>query len=142
MLMDKKWAFQTSGGSEAFATSGTTQLNSDYIDTRKVPGSTDNPRTGYADGGKDLYLYIQTTSTAGSAAKGASFQFDFADSADGSTFAAVASKTVALATANAVNTMLWRYALPAGIRRYIRVQATGAASMTGAINFNAWIATS
>lgn len=129
MLLDSKWTFKTSGGSEDLATNATTGVTSDYIDLKAV--------SGYADGGGELTAVGRVKSTT--AAAGASFTITLTDcDTSGGTYVAVGTKTVALASAVA-NSVLFEIPFPAGIREFVKLTITPAASMTGALTVNAGV---
>ena len=131
MISDAKWRFKTSGGSEDLATSGTTEVTSDYIGL--VAG-------GYADGGSELVARVRVKSTT--AAVGASFNVAVMECAtSGGTYTVAVQKTVPLASVIA-GTEIAALRLPLGLKKFIELVVTPAASTTGALTVNAGIFTS
>ena len=131
MILDAKWRFKTTGGSEDLATSATSAVTSDFIN---LLGS------GYADGGSELIARVRCKSTT--AAAGASFTIAVMECAtESGTYNVAVSKVVALADVVA-NTELAALRLPLGLKKYLKLVVTPAASMTGALTVNAGIATS
>ena len=131
MILDAKWRFKTSGGSEDLATSGTTAVTSDFIN---LLGS------GYADGGSELIARVRCKSTT--AAAGASFTVAVKHcDTEGGTYVDAVSVVVALASV-VESTELAALRLPLGLKKYLKLVVTPAASMTGALTVNAGIATS
>jgi hypothetical protein len=130
-ILSKLYTFAISGV-EAMLTATTVAKVSDYIDL------------GYqdlGDGATDLYCHIVTA--GGNAAAGASFLVELTDCAtSGGTYTAALAKTVLLVNALVSGSDLMHSKLPAGLKRYVKIQVTGAASMTGGITFRGHIATS
>ena len=131
MLIDTKWVFRTSGGSEDLATSGTTPVLSDYIDLKAV--------SGYGDGGGAMFATVRVKTTT--AAAGASFAVSIADcDTSGGTYVARSEKVVPLADVVA-NTVIAHLPFPQGCRQFIKLSVVPAASMTGALTVNGAITT-
>ena len=129
MLLDSKWIFKTSGGSEDLATNATTGVTSDYIDLKAA--------SGYANGGGELNAVGRVKSTT--AAAGANFVITLTDcDTSGGTYVAVGTKTVLLAAVVA-NTVMFEIPFPDDIRQFVKLTITPAASMTGALTVNAGV---
>jgi hypothetical protein len=130
-LLSKLYTFAISGV-EAMLTATTVAKVSDAIDL----GVAD-----LGDGATDLYCHIVTA--GGNAAAGASFLVELTECAtSGGTYTPALSKTVLLADALKTGNDLMHSKLPAGLKRYVKIQVTGAASMTGGITFRGHIAVS
>jgi hypothetical protein len=130
MIIDDMFYFRTSAGSEDLATDATTAIESDPINLRAA---------GYADGGGELVVVVRCKSTT--AAVGASFAIGIESCATtGGTYVIDASKTVLLASVIA-NTILAEIRVPLGIKQFIKLIVTPAASMTGALTVNGAVRT-
>lgn len=135
-LIDAKLALKSADlASEDITMNGTTEVFSDYIDSRKVLSTTLNDsRTGFANGPRKAFLNVRVK-TVGTAAN---TTLRLADSLDNSTYATVAPFTQTIASGSIVaNTVIWKIALPAGLRRYFKLGVVGAAAATSVLN--AWI---
>ena len=131
MLMDTKWVFRTSGGSEDLATSGTTPVLSDYVDLKAV--------SGYGDGGGAMFATVRVKSTT--ATTGASFAISIADcDTSGGTYVARSEKIVPLADVVA-NTVIAHLPFPQNVRQFIKLSVVPAASMANALTVNGAITT-
>ena len=131
MLIDTKWVFRTSGGSEDLATSGTTPVLSDYIDLKAV--------SGYGDGGGAMFATVRVKSTT--ATTGASFAISIADcDTSGGTYVARSEKIVPLADVVA-NTVIAHLPFPQNVRQFIKLSVVPAASMANALTVNGAITT-
>jgi len=131
MLMDAKFAIQTpSTFSEDLVAGTTVAFLSEPIDFKSA---------GYTDGGGELSLAIR--SKVSTAAVGASYKFEILGcSTVGGTYVVQSSRDVAradCATGKFIGNMLIGKDLP----QFMKVQITGAASMTGSTTFNAAIVT-
>ncbi len=130
-ILSKLYTFAISGV-EAMLTSGTTAKVSDAIDLGAA---------NLGDGATDLYCHI--VSNGGNPAVGASYLVELTDCAtSGGTYTTVLAKTVLLAEAQKTGIDLMHSKLPAGLKQFVKIQVTGAASMTGGITFKGHIAMS
>ncbi len=132
MIQDAKWRFVTPSTLSEDLVAGTTDaFLSDYIDLKAA---------GYADGGGELVVRVRVDVTT--AAVGASYLIEVLDCATvGGTYGVAISKTVLLA-AIVADTEIAALVLPLGLKRFVKLQITGAASMTGSSTFEAGVYTS
>jgi hypothetical protein len=130
-LLSKLYTFAISTV-EAMLTATTVAKVSDAIDLQAAL---------LGDGATDLYCHIVTA--GGNAAAGASFLVELTEcDTTGGSYTTALARTVLLADALRSGNDLMHAKLPAGLKRFVKIQVTGAANMTGGITFRGHIAVS
>jgi len=138
-LLSKLYTFSLSSV-EAMLTATTVAKVSDAINIGN-PSTATADSGNLGDGATDLYCHIVTA--GGNAAVGASFLVELTECAtSGGTYTTAMARTVLLADALKSGNDLMHSKLPAGLKPYVKIQVTGAASMTGGITFRGHIAVS